>query len=458
MSQNKLSIITGKDNPILRAENGTVREITHETKRLISQMIGKMKELDGIGLAAPQVGQNIQFFIVDALAFDREKSKWKFEGINDPDVSHGYVFINPTIGTFPKPYDHMIEGCLSLPGWEGSVKRSKRITIKAQNEEGAHVKLQAKGLLARVLQHEFHHLQGTLIADIWENPKPMDETKRIRSIDRAGKMVFFGSPPYGDIPLRIIQKAGFKPIIVSHKDHASLNEDSYDFAILAAYGKILPTSVIKKFKKGILNIHPSLLPRYRGPSPVQQTILNGDSIAGVSIIKLNEKMDAGPLLAQKEFPLSKKYTTGELSNMLFTMGGLLLLDVLFAYLKGTLDVTSQQEEGASYTRFVKKEDALIDWAKPALSIEREIRAYQPWPVSYTFFTYRGGRRRVQILAAHVLHDALHHHRAGIIERKEGKLTIHCGEGTLEIKKLRPEGKKEMLGEEFLRGYAIEKFG
>lgn len=454
-----LPIVTGKKNSVLRAQSIPVARVDARIKGFISQMYLKMEELEGIGLAAPQVGENIQLFIVDKLAFDEERSKWQFEGITEPDVSGGYTFINPIISTYPKPYEDMEEGCLSLPGLEGVVKRSRRVTIKAQNEKGERFKLRAEGLLAKVLQHEYDHLQGTLISDKWKNPRRYEKETRLSTSDRYLSVVFFGSPPYGDIVLEALRGAGIKPLVVPKASVNTLTKEQYDVGILAAYGKILPPRVIAKFRHGILNIHPSLLPKYRGPSPVVQTILEGDRVSGVTIMKLSGRMDAGPIVAQQEVELQEQITGAELSRTLFGIGAELLLHVLPLYLHGNIELVAQDEKKASYTNMISKEDGLIDWSRNAEYIRRAIYAYQPWPCVYTFFEHKGIKKRIQLLEAGALDgkNVLPRTVYGTIEEGKDQLIVLCGQGRLRIKKLRPEGKKEMTGEEFLRGYDAKRF-
>lgn len=170
-----LALVTGRKNKILRNENKKIENITPKIKELILNMFIKMDEWRGVGLAAPQVGKNLQLFIVHKLVFKDEShigiSKYKFKKIEIPDIKNGYAFINPVISKISKPYDNDNEGCLSIPKKYGSVKRAKRVNIKAINLDGKEFKLQAKGFLARVLQHEYDHLQGVLIADKWKEIK-----------------------------------------------------------------------------------------------------------------------------------------------------------------------------------------------------------------------------------------------------------------------------------------------
>ncbi|MBI3335304.1 MAG: methionyl-tRNA formyltransferase, partial [Candidatus Portnoybacteria bacterium] len=395
-------------------------------------------------------GENLSLNDVQSknLAFGENLSGFASRKIDNPDASKGFSFINPSIVNYPKGQEGMREGCLSLPGWDGIVARSKRITVKAQDVEGRTFKLQAKGLLAKVLQHEYDHLQGVLICDKWK------DQRRVKGKElRIKGVVFFGDSVYSHVVLDKLKGTPYEPEVVIGKDtQYNILNTKYLIGITAAYGAIIPQEVIKKFRYGILNIHPSLLPKYRGPSPVQSTIMNGDTVAGVSIIKLNEKVDSGDIIAQKEFVIDKSYTAGQLHSLLFRLGANILLEILGLWISGRIIPQRQDESEASYTAFIKKDDGLIDWNESAQKIERKIRAYQPWPSVYTFFGHRGKILRVQLLDAQIKDPLTSHSEPGNIVRKDQELYVECGQDSLFIKKLRPEGKKEMSGEEFLRGY------
>src|SRR3989344_7286464 len=170
-----LLLITGKKNPILRSKNKEIKIITPNIKELISDMFIKMRECKGVGIAAPQIGKNLRLFVIEGLAFEDETrkglSKFKFEKIDKPNIKNGYAFINPIISKISKPYSDEIEGCLSITKKRGFVKRARRVNISAKNLKGQNFKLHASGFLARVLQHEYDHLQGILISDKWKKIK-----------------------------------------------------------------------------------------------------------------------------------------------------------------------------------------------------------------------------------------------------------------------------------------------
>ena len=217
--------------------------------------------------------------------------------------------------------------------------------------------------------------------------------------------------------------------------------------VLVSYGKIIPQSIIDLFTPGIVNVHPSLLPKYRGSSPIESAILHGDHETGVSIMQLSAQMDAGPVYSRILQALTGTETQPELYNKLSEAGAHQLVSVLPSIISGQLQPTPQDETEATYCQLIQKSDGIIDWQKSAEQIEREIRAYKTWPQSRTTL----GSVDAIITKAHVDIDGCE----GIII--EGKtpdhLNIHCGDGwTLGIDMIKPIGKKEMPIQAFLAGY------
>jgi methionyl-tRNA formyltransferase len=230
-----------------------------------------------------------------------------------------------------------------------------------------------------------------------------------------------------------------------------------DLFIVAAFGQILPQAVLDLPRYGTLNIHASLLPRYRGVSPISEAILQGEHETGVTIMLLDAGIDTGPMLLKRQVPIAPDDTTGSLTEKLAQAGAEALLEALSLWISGKLVPQPQDERQASYTRMVRKEDGLIDWSRPAEVLARQVRAYQPWPGSYTH--WRG--KLLKIVAAHpyVLEDgalAGHEMPAGTVvtRRKDGHqmLLVATGEGMLAIERLQLEGKKAVSADEFLRGY------
>ncbi len=232
-----------------------------------------------------------------------------------------------------------------------------------------------------------------------------------------------------------------------------LKKHPADVAVLVAYGKIVPQAVIDMFPKGIINIHPSLLPLYRGPTPIESVILAGDNKTGVSLMMLSQEMDAGPILAQRTVHLNGRESKQDLADKLLGLGKELLIETLPKYITGDIKPRKQSHPSrATYTQKINKQDGQIDWTKPAAQIEREIRAYADWPKSRTIL----GKTEVIITKAYVVPSNHSQLKPGDIEVvKEAKaLMVECGQDCLYIESLKPAGKSEMTAEAFLAGYKI----
>ncbi len=229
-----------------------------------------------------------------------------------------------------------------------------------------------------------------------------------------------------------------------------ITESKCDWAVLVAYGRIIPQRILDLFSGGIINIHPSLLPTWRGPSPVESCILAGDTKTGVSIMKLTAKMDAGPIYLQKEIELNGNESKVELYNQLFTLGGQLLIDSFEKIFSGNLQPKVQDENKATYSKLIRKEDGRLDFLnKTADELDREIRAYQGWPGSYT----KLGRLDVIITSATLVPTNYRPGYVDVIAEKDTRvILIYCKEGCLDIDKLLPVGKTEMRTWDFIAGY------
>ncbi len=224
-----------------------------------------------------------------------------------------------------------------------------------------------------------------------------------------------------------------------------------DLGVCVAYGKIIPKAVLDLFPRGVLNIHPSLLPKYRGPSPIQTAIRNGDEETGVTIMLLDEEMDHGPILSCSVYPVACNATGGELSKLLAQEGAKLLIKTIPQWLNRTVEPLKQDHSRATFTKMLEREDGRIDWSKPAEQIERMIRGYNLWPGTFT--TWNG--KRLKILRVSLLHPTIgcaNNSTAGYVWRTDDdRLAVNCNPGSIILETLQPEGKKEMTGEDFLRG-------
>ncbi|HEU5088779.1 MAG TPA: methionyl-tRNA formyltransferase, partial [Roseiflexaceae bacterium] len=198
---------------------------------------------------------------------------------------------------------------------------------------------------------------------------------------------------------------------------------------------------------GYLNIHPSLLPLYRGPTPVSSAILAGDQETGVSVMRLSAKMDAGPILAQRRVPLAPDARTGPLTDQLFELGAALLLEVLPPYIAGTLQPLAQDDAQATYTSLLTRSSGQVDWHLPAVQIERMTRAYDPWPGVTT--TLRG--QPLRIGRVELVPDSPAGMQPGQLREERGSVLVATGQGMLRLLEVQPSGKRLMPAADWLRG-------
>ncbi|HVV25777.1 MAG TPA: methionyl-tRNA formyltransferase [Candidatus Saccharimonadales bacterium] len=226
-----------------------------------------------------------------------------------------------------------------------------------------------------------------------------------------------------------------------------LQEIGAQAGILVAYGKLVPPEIIDLFPRGIINIHPSLLPKRRGSTPIENVILYGEKETGVSLMQLVEEMDAGPIYAQEVVPITGRETKQQLADVLLNAGKDLLIKYLPAILDGSLTGQPQEKIEATYDKQIKKDVGELDTTKPAAQLEREIRAYAGWPRSRLTL----GTTEVIITQAHISDQ---NGTPGTLWLEGRQLGVHCAEGTLVIDRLIPPGKKEMTAEAFLAGYPL----
>jgi len=239
--------------------------------------------------------------------------------------------------------------------------------------------------------------------------------------------------------------------LLAPADLSAAREDLAAFgaggAVLIAYGKMVPQAVLDLFPAGIVNVHPSLLPKHRGSTPIESAILDGERETGVSLMRLSAKMDAGPLYAQQRVDLTGKETKPGLANQLSALGVDMLLEHLPAILDGSAQTTPQDEAGATYDKLINKIDGQIDWNKPAERLEREVRAYAGWPRSRT----KLGVTEVVITQAHTAKAS---GQPGSLHIQDRELGVYCGENMLIIDSLLPAGRREMPAAAFLAGYQL----
>ncbi len=240
--------------------------------------------------------------------------------------------------------------------------------------------------------------------------------------------------------LNVIQPTSLKP----PEAVAGLQALTPEAIIVAAYGLLIPRSILDIPPSGCINVHPSLLPRHRGASPVTAAILSGDGVTGVSIMLLDEGWDTGPVLAQVSTPILATDTTGLLTVRLSKLGAQLLEDTLPRWQAGEIKSQPQDESKATYSRLLHKEEGQLDWKLPASDLERRVRAFQPWPGCFT--RWRG--KMLKVLQAEALAGS---GEPGRVIGKGDIISVGAGDGILRLNVVQLEGKKAMDIQDFIRG-------
>lgn len=322
------------------------------------------------------------------------------------------------------------------------------------------------------------------------------------------KIVFMGTPDFAVATLNALEKAGYDiPLVITQPDRPKgrhgeaqksdvriaaenygipvatpecirkdeelkvrLRSIAPDAIVVTAFGQILPKDILEIPKYGCVNVHASLLPKYRGAAPVQWAVLNGDPESGVTTMQMDEGLDTGDILMVKRLPLDPKETGGSLFEKLAKLGGELIVETLEALAAGTVVRTPQNSAEATKVGLFTKTSGQIDWTTPASVIERKIRGLNPWPSAYTFL----GGKQLKLWDADVLPEGalaqgelplvsictqardvaptMEADVPGCVYADAQRMILRCGEGLLEIRELQLEGKKRMKTEDFLRGH------
>ena len=218
-----------------------------------------------------------------------------------------------------------------------------------------------------------------------------------------------------------------------------------DVAIVAAYGLILPRPILDAPRKGCLNIHPSLLPRWRGAAPIPRALMAGDAETGICIMRMEEGLDTGPVLTCETTPIAPRETAAALHDRLAARGATLLIEALTALQNGTAQETPQSDEGILYAPKIDKAEARIDWTRPAADLDPHIRGLSPFPGAW----FEMGGERIKLLLAEPLPQS---GPPGTILSED---TIACGTGSLRLLRLQRAGKPAMDAADFLRGFSLE---
>ena len=297
------------------------------------------------------------------------------------------------------------------------------------------------------------------------------------------RVLFYGSPDFAVPTLRALIESAYRPVAVvtqpdaragrgrslrpppvkeiaaTHgipalqparlRDRAAVAQIASlkpDLQIVAAYGQLIPPAILDLPRCGTLNVHASLLPRWRGASPVSFAILHGDRETGVTIMLVDEQEDTGPVLRQKSTAIGAREDAGQLSDRLADLGARMLVETLPDWLDGGIEPLSQDSSRATRARRVKKEQGQIDWTASADQVARHIRAYTPWPAATTML----GDTSIRIAQAAASDGAVSQAPGTIISDGE-RIRVATGSGTLEIERLQRAGKRELSAAEFSRG-------
>ncbi len=220
-----------------------------------------------------------------------------------------------------------------------------------------------------------------------------------------------------------------------------------EVAVVTAYGRILPVDVLAAPRRGSLNVHASLLPRWRGAAPIQWAIAEGDAETGVCLMQMEAGLDTGPVLAVRREEIRADDTAETLGARLSELGGALLREALPRFLRGELEGLPQAEGGATLARLVEKSDGWLDFGRPARVLEQRLRAFTPWPGAWT--TLSG-----QVLKVHRAQLGKGDGRPGTVLRADTTLEVACGQGSLLLLELQAEGKRRLGVEDFLRGHPL----
>jgi methionyl-tRNA formyltransferase len=345
----------------------------------------------------------------------------------------------------------------------GTTRRHERATVRAYDENGKQFERGGGGLLANIFEHEIDHLDGILFIDHATGVHDVRDMPAGPAYQAHEPFVFFGTPYVARDTLEFLVARGYRPsLVVTSPDApkgrglarspsetktwaeehgfpvfapetldagavARIQEEGAEYALVVAYGKLLPQALIDAFPKGVLNVHYSLLPKYRGASPVEAALLSGETVTGVSVQQMVKKLDAGDIVAQVEAEIGPEETTRELRPRLIALGAELLAEALPYFETGRVEPVPQDESAATHAGKIAKEDGELRLAGDARGNWNRYRAYAESPGTYFYAEKSGKKLRVKIREA------------------------SFADGRFAPVRVVPEGKKEMAYEDFLRG-------
>lgn len=449
-------------DPALRQTAKPVPKVTRTVKDLMDSLVTIMEKAYGIGLAAPQIGVRKR---VIAVSIEGEPA----------------CLANPEVVESEGSQESW-EGCLSVPGFIGLVERPMRVTVTGLDQSGRKVWLEAEGLEARALLHEIDHLDGVLFLDRAQKIEELPPASRLR-------LVFMGTPEFAREHLSHLVASGCRVMAVvtqpdrprgrghrlqptpvkawaqerdlevmsphSIRDEEAISRLEYlepDVIVTCAYGQILPRRVLDIPRWGAVNVHASLLPRYRGAAPIQRALMAGERTSGVTIMLMDEDMDTGPVLAQEELDIEPDENAGTLHDRLASLGADLLFEVLNDIARGT-GRAEKQGGAASYAPRLRREEMVIDWRQDPVAVRNLVRALSPAPGARTEWT----RGMLKIFAVRPEPQGSPAPPGKVIGLSGGLPVVAAGlegRGRLALLEVQPPGRQVMSAADFANGYDL----
>ncbi len=455
----RMNVVTVGD-PVLEEPSQPVARFNRSLWKLLDRMVATMYHQRGVGLAAVQVGVPQRIVVVDYG-----------EGLME--------LVNPEI-THRAGSEKGFEGCLSVPGYMGEVTRPTEVTVTAQDREGDRIFVDVEGWAARVLCHEIDHLDGNLFIDRSEDIVPMAPRTRLR-------VVFMGTPEFAATvlremigansavvgavtapdrpggrgqrpapsPVKTLALASRVPVLQpeSSADHPDLVRHltwlEPDLIVTAAYGQILRKEILDLPRLGCINVHASLLPRYRGAAPIQRLLMAGETETGVTIISMDEGMDTGPILLQCALPVLEEDDAGTLHDRLAALGGDMVLEVMDRLARGEIEPEPQDDDLATYAPKISRDETEIDWSRTARDIVNQVRAFSPRPGAWTMWN----GDRIKILLAS--EDDGSGGAGEVLTVAPGGIRVGTGEGTCVLGRIQVPGRRPIPVEAFVNGYDMK---
>ncbi len=450
-------------DPILKTKSKKIDKIDDEIKNFCNSLKNTL-ELDKIrlGLSANQVGKD-----------------WRIIAVKEKGGT--YIIINPEIVEKSNDMIKLEEGCLSFPDIFGKVNRHKTIKIKGLTPEGKKLKLTKSDLTSVIFQHEIDHINGIVFIDRADK-NTLHKYKYEKKLD----VVFLGNSEFSLTALQSLaknpkinisyvvcgcdkkcgrgQKQSCSPVkiaadklgipIIETNDINSPDAEKMleiidpDYYVTASYGQILkPWLLYDNNKKSrAINIHPSLLPNYRGATPIQSALLNGDEKTGITIMLMTEGLDEGPILDQETIDILDSDNATFLFEKTAKLSGQKITNVLLKYHEGKTEPKKQKNSEATFSKKITAADAKIDFKNDAKTIVNKIRAFSIWPKTYCMF----GEKRIKILDARFSNEKI---ELGVVKKTDDKILVGTKSGSIEILKVQIEGKAPVGIKAFISGYS-----